>query len=74
MLSFLPLFAKIGCWFLDKYIKDSINKAALKQQWLATIHRISLGVAESVNLNDSYSDAKAKLDAKFDAMKQGENK
>jgi len=72
MLTFLPLFAKLGLWFLDKYISNAAKKEALKKQWLDSIEQISHGVAESAALGEKYYDAKKRLDAKFDAIKNGE--
>ena len=76
LITFIPLLAKLGTYFLGKYIaKDaaSAEKAKmLNKQWLDTLHNIAVGLQESVEIGDKYADAKARLDAKFDAMKQGE--
>jgi hypothetical protein len=69
MPIFLPLLAKIGLWFLNKYIKNEAKREELNKQWLDTIHNISSGVADSSDLGVKDAEARARLDARFNELR-----
>ena len=69
ILAFLPLVAKLGLWFLGKFIADEQKRIALEQQWKDTLRDISNGVADSANLGLKDAAARKRLDDKFNKMK-----
>ena len=74
LITFLPLLAKLGAYFLGKSLaKDaaSVEKAkALQKQWIDSCKSIAASLQESVEIGDRYDEARARLDARFDAMKK----
>ena len=58
--------------YISNDVADEAKKAAMAKQLTDSIRAISDGLLESVTLGDKYSDAKKRLDARFDLIKKAQ--
>ena len=74
MLAVIELLSKIMNLWLGNKIKDKAELAKRLAEKDANMKSLAAFVSDINAYGKKYMDAKAKLDAKFDATKQGENK
>lgn len=77
LLKGVPLFARLGLYFINKLIKKGELKDSLELQHLQTILDIYSGAGDSSAVSDACEDAKARLLAKkaeIDAKKAENDK